>query len=104
MRIDRLEVENFKCFAKESFELHPRMTVFVGENGTGKTAVLDALAVAAGISPLGREGRRASISSRVGCGQAGRVFKQLAYPLFSASLGNGSGLAVWLSPQIISHP
>lgn len=49
MRIDRLEVENFKCFAKQEFLLHPRMTVFVGENGTGKTAVLDALAVAASV-------------------------------------------------------
>lgn len=49
MRIDRLKVENFKCFAKQSFELHPHLTVFVGENGSGKTAVLDALAVAASV-------------------------------------------------------
>jgi predicted ATP-binding protein involved in virulence len=71
MRIDRLDVENFKCFAKQSFELHPRMTVFVGENGTGKTAVLDALAVAAsvwlvrgpeaGMVRSGREIRRSDI-------------------------------------------
>src|SRR5947207_10977740 len=49
MRIDRLEIENFKKFARQAFELNPRFTLFVGENGAGKTTVLDALAVAAGI-------------------------------------------------------
>ena len=49
MRIDRLELENFKKYAHQVFELHPQFTLFVGENGSGKTTVLDALAVAAGI-------------------------------------------------------
>jgi len=49
MRIHRLEIENFKKFAKQSFELHQQFTLFVGENGAGKTTMLDALAVAASI-------------------------------------------------------
>ena len=49
MRIDRLEIENFKKFAVQSFDFHPQFTLFVGENGAGKTTILDALAVAAGI-------------------------------------------------------
>jgi predicted ATP-binding protein involved in virulence len=49
MRIDRLEIENFKKFRHQTVELHPHFTLFVGENGAGKTTVLDALAVAAGI-------------------------------------------------------
>ena len=49
MRIDRLEIENFKCFEKLSFDLHPQFTLFVGENGSGKSSVLDALAVAASV-------------------------------------------------------
>lgn len=49
MRIDRLEVQNFKKFTEQSFDLHPRFTLLVGENGSGKTSVLDALAVAMGI-------------------------------------------------------
>jgi predicted ATP-binding protein involved in virulence len=58
MRIDRLEVTNFKKFAQASFEF-PRsidappdsgsVHVLIGENGSGKTSVLDALAVAMGI-------------------------------------------------------
>lgn len=49
MRIDRLEIENFKGFERLSLDLHPQFTLLVGENGTGKTTILDALAVAAGI-------------------------------------------------------
>lgn len=49
MRIDRLIIENFKKFPRQTFDLHPHFTLFVGENGAGKTTVLDALAVAAGI-------------------------------------------------------
>src|SRR5437879_1650712 len=49
MRIDRLELENFKKFEKQSFDLHPHFTLLVGENGSGKTSVLDGLAVAMGV-------------------------------------------------------
>ena len=48
MRIDRLELQNFKKFAQQSFDLHPHFTLLVGENGSGKTSILDALAVAMG--------------------------------------------------------
>jgi len=40
---------NFKRFADHTLELHPRFTLLVGDNGAGKTTILDALAVAAGI-------------------------------------------------------
>lgn len=49
MRIDRLEVRNFKKFAAQTLDLHPHFTLLVGENGSGKTSVLDALAVSLGI-------------------------------------------------------
>jgi predicted ATP-binding protein involved in virulence len=49
MRIDRLTVKNFKKFADQTFALHPQFTLLVGENGSGKTSVLDALAVALGV-------------------------------------------------------
>ncbi|MBL8921119.1 MAG: AAA family ATPase [Myxococcaceae bacterium] len=34
-------------------ELHPQVTFFVGENGTGKSTLLEAIAVAAGFNPEG---------------------------------------------------
>ena len=49
MRIDRLRMQNFKCFEDHPLELDPRFTLLVGDNGAGKTTILDALAVAAGI-------------------------------------------------------
>lgn len=58
MRIDRLEIKNFKKFADQAFDF-PRSInavadagsfhVLIGENGSGKTTVLDALAVALGV-------------------------------------------------------
>jgi len=49
MRIDRVEIENFKKFSDYTLDLHPQFTLLVGDNGTGKTTILDALAIAAGI-------------------------------------------------------
>ena len=49
MRIDRLRMQNFKRFADHTLELHPRFTLLVGDNGAGKTTILDALAVAAAV-------------------------------------------------------
>lgn len=59
MRIDRLTVQNFKGFAEREFEFPRRLDVsldcqgsfhlLIGDNGSGKTSALDALAVALGI-------------------------------------------------------
>ena len=53
MRIDRLTVLNFRRFEKSTFALHPRFTLLVGDNGTGKTALLEALRVGVGAYLLG---------------------------------------------------
>ena len=49
MRIDRLELRNFKKFVAFELSLHRQFTLLIGENGAGKTSVLDALAVALGV-------------------------------------------------------
>lgn len=46
MRIDQLTLKNFRCFEERTFAFHPQFTLVVGVNGTGKTALLDALATA----------------------------------------------------------
>jgi len=49
MRIDRLELRNFKKFDTFDISLHPHFTLLIGGNGSGKTSVLDALAVGLGV-------------------------------------------------------
>ncbi len=41
-RLDKLELENFRCFSKIEIKLHEKLTVIVALNGGGKTTVLDA--------------------------------------------------------------
>ncbi|WP_052675551.1 AAA family ATPase [Pseudomonas tussilaginis] len=56
MRIDRVEISNFHGIEKVSFNLHPGVTVLLGNNAAGKSAVLDSLAVLAGSYFLGVDG------------------------------------------------
>jgi predicted ATP-binding protein involved in virulence len=49
LRLDRLELRNFRCFAECTIDLHPSLTVLVAENGRGKTAVLDAIGISLGL-------------------------------------------------------
>jgi predicted ATP-binding protein involved in virulence len=48
MQILELEIRNFKGFEYKKFNLNPNFTVIIGENASGKTSVLDALAIAIG--------------------------------------------------------
>lgn len=48
MNIRKIQIRNFKCFEEETFELNPQFNVFIGDNGKGKTAVLDAVALVLG--------------------------------------------------------
>jgi predicted ATP-binding protein involved in virulence len=56
MRIDHLSIRNFRGFAERTFQLTPSFNLLVGENATGKTAVLEALSVAMGSLFLGIRG------------------------------------------------
>ncbi len=50
MRLKKIRLKNFRCFRHLEVDLHPRLTVFVGDNGAGKTAVLDG--IASGLTPV----------------------------------------------------
>ena len=56
MRIDQLQIRNFKCFEDCHFNFNPQFNMFVGVNGSGKSSILDALAVATGSWFLGLSG------------------------------------------------
>lgn len=50
LRIDRLRLENYRCFREFEVDFHPHMTVLTAANGQGKTAILDALGLS--LTPL----------------------------------------------------
>ncbi len=56
MRVDRQILEKYKGFERRELVFHPQFNLVVGENGAGKTAVLDGLAIAAGSWFLGLRG------------------------------------------------
>ncbi len=45
-RIDGLELQNFRLFKSLNIDFHPQLTVLTAPNGGGKTAVLEAVALA----------------------------------------------------------
>ncbi|MCD8199173.1 MAG: AAA family ATPase [Phascolarctobacterium sp.] len=59
MRIDKLYLQNFRCYDNLEIDFDKNLTLIVGANGNGKTAILDALAIALGpyLSAFGSKGR-----------------------------------------------
>ncbi len=60
MKIHHLEISNFRSFEHKTFRFSDQFTLLVGGNGTGKTTVLEALAVGVGSLFLGFD----SVTSR----------------------------------------
>ena len=50
MQIEKLKLKNFRCYDALEIDFDPKFTVIVGENGKGKTAIFDALAI--GLEPF----------------------------------------------------
>lgn len=50
MRLKQVTLVNYRCFERLEIDLHPRLTVLIGVNGAGKTAILDGIATA--LSPV----------------------------------------------------
>lgn len=48
MNITELNITNFRCFTNAEMKFHPRFNLIVGINGTGKTAILEALRIMIG--------------------------------------------------------
>ena len=48
MKLNKIEIKNFKCFENESIILHPKLNILMGNNGTGKTSLLEAFRILIG--------------------------------------------------------
>lgn len=43
MKLKSAKFQNYRCFSDFSIDLHPKLNVFVGENGAGKTAAIEGI-------------------------------------------------------------
>lgn len=55
MKISNIKIENFRCFQNLSVKFDPQMNVIAGNNGAGKSSVLDAVSIGIGSFLLGIE-------------------------------------------------
>ena len=46
--LKNIELLNFRRFSNSTYELNPRMNIFIGKNASGKTTVLEAATVILG--------------------------------------------------------
>ncbi|MDD3038127.1 AAA family ATPase [Bacteroides sp.] len=63
MRINNIRLRNYRCFEDIGLELHDKFNLIVGINGTGKTAILEALRIAIGSLFLSVDKYKDKISS-----------------------------------------
>lgn len=56
MKLKKISITNYRCFGKVDIDFDEYTTLIVGKNGAGKTAILDAVAVAVSTFLLGIDG------------------------------------------------
>lgn len=83
MKLERLHLRNFRCFEDLTLDFGKRLTVIIAENGAGKTALLDAIAIGFGryLTKLpGNAGRSTKETDlRVSAGERREPFMLLAW-------------------------
>lgn len=100
MRINHLDIQNFRGIEHLSFDLHPKFNLLIGENGSGKTAILEAFTVAMGAFFQGMKGA----NSRTIHDEDIRMFKtpegsmEFSAQTYISAKGqiNGSGDIAWM--------
>ncbi len=48
MKLKNIEIDNFRAIKSLNLDLHPNLTVLIGDNASGKSTILDALAIGLG--------------------------------------------------------
>lgn len=102
MRIDKITFQNFKGFERFDQRLDQRFTLIIGNNGAGKTTILDSLSIAFGSFLLGIPVSKARHISHSEVHEQVRDYDgaldfNLAYPVFVEAEGT-------LDVEVTRHP
>ncbi|WP_374259047.1 AAA family ATPase [Aquabacterium sp.] len=102
MKIHQIELHNFRRYEKARFQFHPQFTVLIGNNGAGKTTVLDALAMLLNTYfqgarlPTGGGTIKAADARAVFTQKEGQVFReQMEEVALEATVNLGTGPLTW---------
>lgn len=93
MKLKNVKLVNYRCFTDTEIEFNKHITLLVGKNGAGKTAILDAVAVSVSTFLLGIDG---SVSRSIFKDDAryefhdlnGTIDPQHQFPVSIESMGN----------------
>lgn len=99
MRLDRLHIQNFRCFEDATFDFQPGFNLVVGVNGSGKTSLLQAVAasfVEFGDAVKADKGSSPNESVRFVYNKfEGRSRFERKFPLIVSGTGDILGTANW---------
>ncbi|EUB76870.1 AAA ATPase [Pseudomonas sp. GM41(2012)] len=104
MRLDRLNIQNFRCYEDATFDFQPGFNLVVGVNGSGKTSLLQAIATCLTdfsnafngyFVPLDEELIRFAIDKH-----QGRVRFERCYPMQLKAEGCIFGLSNWVIEKL----
>ncbi|MEG1602450.1 MAG: AAA family ATPase [Cloacibacillus sp.] len=93
MRLSNVCVKNFRCFEDISLDLSGSLTILVGNNGAGKSALLDAIAIGLGAFTAGIKDLKANYNidkndaRHVSYAAGGAVNTEAQYPVSVSCVG-----------------
>ena len=99
MKITKITLQNFRGFESFTASFHDKLSVIVGDNGAGKSSLLDALSVAVGTFLSGFDGLKATGITKDDamnkCYDMGSVVDlQAQYPVVIGAAGDVDGCSI----------
>jgi predicted ATP-binding protein involved in virulence len=64
MQIKNIQIQNFRGIRELTLELNPKLNVFIGINGSGKSSILDAIAMTFSRSPVFSDGNPLPVAAK----------------------------------------
>ena len=108
MKLNKICIENFRCFKKIETEFQPDINVIIGNNGVGKTSILDAISIGIGSLLLSIDGISAPsikkedahvISYEIGS----TIDRQPQYPVSISCVGSMNSESVQWSRKLLKE-